>query len=101
MFAVFRARCARFLGGRNLSHGAVAKAGEEWTPSINSEDDVDSRLDLREALNEVSSACRQLLRAYYVEGQSLREAARSVSLAYSSVAKTINRCLKRLRKCLA
>jgi DNA-directed RNA polymerase specialized sigma24 family protein len=50
-------------------------------------------------LDEISASCRRLLAAYYIEGRSLREAARVVSLQYSSVAKTISRCLKKLRKC--
>lgn len=102
VFAVFRARCARFLGGRAESRAVIAEdEGEQCALPLQSADDVHSQVALRVALNEVSSACRQLLEAYYVEGQSLKEAARTVSLAYSSVAKTISRCLKRLRKCLA
>jgi DNA-directed RNA polymerase specialized sigma24 family protein len=58
---------------------------------------IDRQLALRQALSEISSSCQRLLAAYYVEGQTLREAARTVSLQYSSVAKTISRCLKRLR----
>jgi hypothetical protein len=49
---------------------------------------------LREALNEISSKCRRLIHAYYLEGQSLKEAARTVELADSSVARTISRCLR-------
>jgi DNA-directed RNA polymerase specialized sigma24 family protein len=52
-------------------------------------------------LSEISTSCRRLLAAYYIEGRTLREAARVVALQYSSVAKTISRCLKKLRKCLA
>jgi RNA polymerase sigma factor (sigma-70 family) len=100
VFAVFRARCTRFLSGVEPARASAEVSGDACDLPLPSEDDVHSRLVIRQALNGVSSACRQLLRAYYVEGQSLREAARTVSLAYSSVAKTINRCLKRLRKCL-
>jgi RNA polymerase sigma factor (sigma-70 family) len=97
VFAVFRARCARFLAARRAASGSRAVATDSVCLSA---EGVDSQVALHEALNEVSSACRQLLCAYYVEGRSLREAARAVSLAYSSVSKTISRCLKRLRKCL-
>ena len=38
---------------------------------------------------QLSASCRRILSAYYVEGQSLREAAKPMSLAYSSVAKTL------------
>lgn len=51
-------------------------------------------------LAELSSSCQRLLCAYYVEGRSLREAARLVSLQYSSVAKTISRCVKKLPVCI-
>lgn len=102
VFAVFRSRCTRFLSGRLDARTVIGEdEGGQCGVSLQSTDDIHSQVALREALNEVSSACRQLLRAYYVEGQSLREAARTLSLAYSSVAKTIGRCLKRLRKCLA
>jgi RNA polymerase sigma factor (sigma-70 family) len=101
VFAVFRARCARFIGDRMVSRGVGGvEAGDCDLAAAPAPQGVDSEFALREALNEVSSACRRLLKAYYVEGQSLREAARTLSLAYSSVAKTISRCLKRLRKCL-
>ena len=100
VFAVFRGRCARFVGSQIAARGTLAAGGGAGCAVALSPDQVDSQVALREALNEVSSACRRLLSAYYVEGQSLREAARTVSLTYSSVAKTISRCLKRLRRCL-
>jgi len=55
---------------------------------------------LRQALGEISTSCRRLLAAYYVEGQSLREAAEIFTLTYTNVSKTINRCLRRLRQCM-
>ena len=103
VFAIFRARCARFTVPQGVARRAESRveeredcAAESLTPER-----LECRVALNEALGEVSSACRRLLAAYYVEGQSLREAARTLSLTYSSVAKTINRCLKRLRRCLA
>lgn len=103
VFAVFRARCVRFVGTQIAFRGVLAGEddGGACTAGALSPDQVDSQVALRQALNEVSSSCRRLLSAYYVEGQSLREAARTVSLAYASIAKTISRCLKRLRRCLA
>ncbi|PYQ65429.1 MAG: hypothetical protein DMF54_11120 [Acidobacteria bacterium] len=62
---------------------------------------IDSRLALQEALDELSAGCRKLLLAYYFEGRSLREAADVTARAYSGVWKTIDRCLKKLRQCLA
>jgi len=102
VFAVFRARCARFRTVQKSSPGSASLASEDrFAGTSQTAEGLVGQVALREALGEVSSACRRLLRAYYVEGQSLREAARSVSLAYSSVAKIISRCLKRLRRCLA
>jgi RNA polymerase sigma factor (sigma-70 family) len=102
VFAVFRARCVRFTGGQVTSRAVFTERQPhpERPGSAAVTERADSSIALREALSEVSTACRRLLSAYYVEGRSLREAARTVSLAYSGIAKTINRCLKRLRRCL-
>ncbi|HEY4230808.1 MAG TPA: sigma-70 family RNA polymerase sigma factor [Thermoanaerobaculia bacterium] len=102
VFAVFRARCARFTGGQVTARTVFIDGHprSERTGGSGATERTDSSIALREALSEVSTACRRLLSAYYVEGRSLREAARTVSLAYSGIAKTINRCLKRLRRCL-
>jgi RNA polymerase sigma factor (sigma-70 family) len=102
VFAVFRSRCARFVAGQVAAKEVFANteaSGVERTAQTPVE--TEEQLALHEALETISNACRRLLRAYYVEGQSLREAAHTVSLAYSSVAKTISRCLRRLRQCLA
>jgi DNA-directed RNA polymerase specialized sigma24 family protein len=102
VFAVFRSRCARFVAGQIAAHGVFSNSEVSMVePLAQAPVEVDAHVALQEALDTVSAACRRLLRAYYVEGQSLREAAHTVSLAYSSVAKTINRCLQRLRQCLA
>ena len=102
VFSVFRTRCVRFIDSRRtirekFDDGAML----ENTAGDGRIDGLDRRLDLRGALNSISSSCRQLLCAYYFEGESLREAGRRLSLSYSSVEKTISRCLKRLRRCLA
>jgi RNA polymerase sigma factor (sigma-70 family) len=100
--AVFRSRCVRFISNSRAKRAVFceAAANEDNFPSSPSLDHADRRLALREALSNVSSACRRLLCAYYVEGESLRVAAARLALAYSSASKTINRCLKRLRRCL-
>jgi RNA polymerase sigma factor (sigma-70 family) len=100
VFAVFRARCARFIQERStqrrvFSEKVPTEATEPAVPEC-----CDEQMALREAFGEISSSCRRLLRAYYIHGQSLREAARTMSLAYSSMAKTISRCLRKLRECL-
>jgi RNA polymerase sigma factor (sigma-70 family) len=102
VFAVFRSRCSRFVAGKVAANGVFAnKDASTVEPLSPAPLETDVQVALREALEGISAACRRLLRAYYVEGQSLREAAHTVSLAYSSVSKTISRCLQKLRQCLA
>jgi len=102
VFTVFRARCVRFTGARRATYtqssgspDAVAEVSET------NADGFEEQVALREALSEISSKCRRLIHAYYLEGQSLKEAARTVALADSSVARTISRCLRKLRECMA
>ena len=98
VFAVFRTRCCRFLE----SHGAPREAPSAAPPVAqpSSVDAEDARVALRVAFRGISTPCRRLLLAYYMEGRSLREAAETMALAYSGVWKTINRCLKKLKECL-
>jgi RNA polymerase sigma factor (sigma-70 family) len=101
-FAVFRSRCTRFVSRQVAARGVfTSEEASAVERPCRAPVEADEQVALREALDSISTACRRLLRAYYVEGQSLREAATTVSLAYSSVAKTISRCLQRLRRCLA
>ena len=101
VFTVFRARCARFSGARRVSHSLLAEESDFASAPRAEPEALDRQLALREAFSELSASCRRILSAYYVEGQSLREAAHTMSLAYSSVAKTLSRCLRKLRECLA
>jgi RNA polymerase sigma factor (sigma-70 family) len=104
VFTVFRARCSRFLR-RNVADRQLFTPSEPETASSASGEPacetIDSRLALQEAMEEISPGCRKLLFAYYFEGKSLREAADATARAYSGVWKTIDRCLKKLRQCLA
>lgn len=102
VFTVFRARCGRFIGGEMAKREVfsaeplvVEKAAEPLGADF-----FDRRVALRQALDFISSSCRRLLCAYYVEGQSLRDAARRFSLAHASMPKTLSRCLRKLRQCL-
>jgi len=54
----------------------------------------------RHILETVSSSCRRILLAYYMEGRSLKETAEAIPTPYPGVWNTINRCLRRLRACL-
>ena len=102
MFAVFRARCARFIQERCAERRVFSEtAPAETDAEPATSDPCDEQVALREAFGEISSSCRRLLRAYYIQGQSLREAARTMSLAYSSMAKTISRCLRKLKECFS
>ncbi|HEV8611335.1 MAG TPA: sigma-70 family RNA polymerase sigma factor [Thermoanaerobaculia bacterium] len=104
VFTVFHARCCRYLRHmqaerRMFSDGKCAVADD--TGGVADPEELDSRLLVQRGLEEISASCRKLLHAYYVEGRSLRESADAMALAYSGVWKTINRCLKKLRACLA
>ena len=102
LFTVFVRRCIRFLRSRRRE-GDVRELPENL-PDLNSgaldRERADQRFAIREALHRISSSCRKLLAARYVEGQKLWETARAMALARSGVGVTINRCLKRLRACL-
>ena len=102
VFAVFRARCARFLRTYREEKETLHREASvgEATPHPIGPEKLDRRVALQQALGEISSTCRKVLAAYYIEGQSLNEAARAITAASSGVYKTINRCLKRLRECL-
>jgi RNA polymerase sigma factor (sigma-70 family) len=101
VYAVFRARCSRHPG-LDVAKTMALETTDELAESRISEpaEVLDSSLTVRQALGSVSSSCRKLLAAYYIQGQSLKEAAATMSLAHSGVTKTIGRCLKRLRACL-
>lgn len=101
VFTVFRTRCTRFSGARRVSHRALSEGSDLASAPQAEPEIIDRQLALREAFSELSASCRRILSAYYVEGQSLREAAQTMSLAYSSVGKTLSRCLRKLRECLA
>jgi RNA polymerase sigma factor (sigma-70 family) len=102
VFTVFRTRCVRFSSTRRIAYARFSKFPDEGAEVPQQEpENLDVQVALREALSEISSKCRQLIHAYYLEGQSLKEAARTVALADSSVARTISRCLQKLRECMA
>jgi RNA polymerase sigma factor (sigma-70 family) len=104
VFTVFHARCCRYLrhvqAERRMFSDTTSTVTEE-TGGVAEPEELDSRLLLQRGLEEISASCRKLLQSYYVEGCSLRESADAMALAYSGVWKTINRCLKKLRACLA
>ena len=100
VFAVFRNRCRRFLERRARGREIFSPAPDAEAASPES-CGLDTRLALREALAEISSACRQILAAHYVGGETLIETAHQLNHRSSGIFKTLSRCLKRLRKCLS
>lgn len=100
-FKVFHIRCCRFLQTRQEHRRVFVRAEEpsETKCDATAIETAHRKLELREVLAAISSSCRKVILAYYVEGRSLREAARAVPLPYSGVWNTINRCLRRLRTC--
>lgn len=104
VFTVFHARCCRFLRHQQARYQVFDRgdcATVEEASGGTASESIDSRLTVEQALEEISEGCRKLLLAYYVEGQSLREAANVTARAYSGVWKSITRCLQKLRRCLA
>jgi RNA polymerase sigma factor (sigma-70 family) len=102
-FKVFHARCCRFLQARQANRRVFSGAHEpaEIACDASAPETADRKLELRKVLETVSSSCRKILLAHYVEGRSLRETAQAMPLPYSGVWNTISRCLRRLRACLA
>jgi RNA polymerase sigma factor (sigma-70 family) len=102
VFTLFRDTCARHVVARSRRREVFSEASEsaEALPHAGGPEKIERRLALRQALAGISSACRQLLCAFYIEGQSLREAAGPLAVTEFGVSKTIDRCLRRLRACL-
>lgn len=102
VFQVFHAKCCRHLRRRTARPAVVALADTRATVVLQAPEAPGSEevLALRQGLARISSRCRMLLRAYYMEGKSLRETADEMSVTGKSVWNLINRCLLRLRQCL-
>lgn len=102
IFTMFRACCVRHLEASRLTREVFSQEAvpPEALPHPAGPEGMDRRVALRQALEGISSACRRLLCAFYIEGRSLREAADTLDATQFGVSKTINRCLKRLRQCL-
>jgi RNA polymerase sigma factor (sigma-70 family) len=97
LYAVFRFRCWRYLKLQRVNPELTV---EELPEQASPPPEIVQQVILWQALGSVSPGCRKLLAARYLEGQSLREAALSMMLAYSGITKTISRCLQKLRACL-
>lgn len=102
-FRVFHRRCCRFIRLRKADRQVFAPVEEtvETACDAAAPETADRQLKLRRVLETISSPCRRILLAYYMEGRSLKETAQAIPTPYSAVWNTINRCLRRLRACLA
>jgi RNA polymerase sigma factor (sigma-70 family) len=103
VFAIFRRRCSHFVRSKVRRRKVIAPhefAGEP-AESSPTQERLNRRLVVRQALTGVSSSCRKLLAAHYLQGESLRDAAARLSLANSGIYTVMSRCLRRLRACLA
>jgi RNA polymerase sigma factor (sigma-70 family) len=102
VFQVFHAKCCRHLRGRTARRAVLALADAHGTVhlSVPVGPGSEELLALKQGLARISSRCRRLLRAHYLEGKSLRETADEMSVAGSGVWNLINRCLRRLKQCL-
>jgi len=102
VFAVFRARCCRYIERDKKANQVFAFRPDGRAEEIPAPDThVDRQVALREALGEISESCRQILSAYYAEGKSLIQTAQEMARAASGIGKTLNRCLRYLRRCLS
>lgn len=102
VFMVFRNLCTHFLDGHRI-RGEVLGSGNDLCESLDHPgvaEAIHRQLALRQALETISSSCRRLIAAHYIEGESLKEAAERLTLTCANISKTINRCLRRLRQCL-
>jgi RNA polymerase sigma factor (sigma-70 family) len=102
-FRVFHRRCCRFIRMRQADRQVFVPVENpvETACDAAAPETADRQLTLRRVLETISSPCRRILLAYYIEGRSLKETAEAMPTPYPGVWNTINRCLRRLRACLA
>lgn len=100
VFTVFKVKCLLHISRRAAARALFA--GEDQSDRAGeSADETERLLALKEAFSGISSRCRRLIYAYYLEGRSLKETAYDLSLSPASVFKLVSRCLGRLRRCLS
>jgi RNA polymerase sigma factor (sigma-70 family) len=102
VFAVFRRRCQGYVAARLVSREIFAQSEPEieMGDHPNGPEGIDRQVALRQALGGISSICRRLISAFYIEGRNLRESAEDLSVTQAGVSRTISRCLRRLRACM-
>ena len=58
---------------------------------------LDEALDVREALMQLSSDCREILDRFFARDQSYRTICEELAIPFGTIASRISRCLERLR----
>ena len=103
VFAVFRSRCVAHVKELVRRRQAFAPGSSTTGEEIAGTEGLsrDLLVALRQALGDLSSRCKQLLCAYYIEGRSLAEAAGRFAIEKGSVTRSLGRCIERLRKSLS
>lgn len=101
-FRVFHTRCCNHLRRIVTARAGAEAAARALAARPDEAGSHDADVLLRQGLSRVSVTCRTVLTAYYVEGRSLKETARALSLSVTttSVFRLVNTCLKKLRQCL-
>lgn len=100
-FRVVHQRCLQYLRYRSVRPEVPIQAVPAEVDVPTGQPSAEVGVLLREALAQVSPACRGLLRSHYLEGHSLKETAAALSYASVSVVWTLlDRCIRRLRALL-
>jgi RNA polymerase sigma factor (sigma-70 family) len=101
-FRLFHRRCSRFIRLRQADRQVFVSVEEPAEAACEAAplEAADRQLTLRRVMQTISSPCRKILLAYYVEGRSLKETAQAIPTPFPGVWNTINRCLRRLRACM-
>lgn len=98
-YRVFYTRCCHYLDRETGRRALRERAGPPTAlPHTGEADALDLGITLRQALAQVSPACRKLLYFRYIEGRSLEETAHALDKAGSGVSTLISRCLSKLRR---
>ncbi|MEO6325128.1 MAG: sigma-70 family RNA polymerase sigma factor [Thermoanaerobaculia bacterium] len=99
-FRVFHLRCVRHI--ERLVDRRELLSNRPPTPTRPIRDEQTSAemaVALQQGFQMISAGCQELLRAFYLEGKSLKETADGLALSRRGIWTLINRCLWRLRRC--
>jgi DNA-directed RNA polymerase specialized sigma24 family protein len=100
LFSAFRTCCKKFVFRLRSRGQSIPLTGDEAS-AAHDPDRLDLAFSVRQGLGAVSAACRKILTAHYILGESLKQTAVSAGYASSGLPTIVSRCLKKLRTCLA